>query len=375
MSRSGVWTLVAACTLLMIRNAVVRAEDLTDFAAFQRCFGPSPDAACRIAFDCTADGTIDLGDYATFHERFTDQRAPPCGMVPIPAGQFLMGDHHDDMSDALPVHAVYLDSFFMDVHEVTNLEYVDGLNWALDQGLIVVFLGEVRGNARGYCDTTISSSYSRITWNGSTFGVTPGKEDHPMVKVSWYGAAAFANWRSVGQGRTPCYEVINWVCNFEADGFRLPTEAEWEYAARGGEHDPYYRYPWGDAIDGSMANYADSGDPYETGPYPWTTPVGYYDGNQTPPGSDMANGYGLYDMGGNAREWCNDWRGPYSHCDPPPCVNPHGPATGTGPRPPRILRGGKWNYWESYVRCAHRVWRLPSIQGSDDGFRLVLAVE
>ena len=142
-----------------------------------------------------------------------------------------------------------------------------------------------------------------------------------MVEVSWYGSAAYGNWRSTQDGRDPSYNLSTWECNFDANGYRLPTEAEWEYAARGGEHDPYYRYPWGDTIDGSMANYRESGDPYETGPYPWTTPVGHYDGNQTPPGVDMGNGYGLYDVAGNVYERCNDWysstyygSSPYEKC-------------------------------------------------------------
>jgi len=300
----------------------------------------------------------------------------PDSMVLIPSGGFQMGDHHDGMSSALPVHTVTLDGFYMDRYEVTNQQYADALNWAHAQGgLITVTSGVVcqagSGTSYPYCDTTTSTSYSRITWNGSTFGVVAGKENHPMVMVSWYGAAAYANWRSAIDGRTPSYDTSTWTCNFAGNGYRLPTEAEWEYAARGGNYNPYYRYPWGDTLDGSKANYWGSGDPYESGGYPWTTPVGYYNGGQTPPGTDMGNGYGLYDMAGNAWEWVYDWYGDYPSG---PQTNPRGAGSGQyGPY--RVLRGGSWDDGGGhYLRCALRRDGGPGSPGDayGSGFRLVL---
>jgi len=299
---------------------------------------------------------------------------PVQGMALIPAGEFEMGCHPSSIpcpAFELPLHLVYLGAFFIDVYAVTNQSYAEALNWAWSQGgLIQVTDGVVHKDgdtSTVYCDTTISSAYSGITWNGSTFGVVAGKEDHPMLMVTWYGAAAYSNWRSGMEGRSPSYDTTTWECDFDADGYRLPTEAEWECAARGGEYAPYYAYPWGNSIDGSNANYWDSGDPYETGPYPWTTPVGYFDGAQTPPGVDMANGYGLYDMAGNVWEWCNDW---YSdtYYESSPYSDPRGPESGTT----RAQRGGSWYVDDSQLRCSYRLGILPFYRNATIGFRLAL---
>ena len=301
--------------------------------------------------------------------------AQPPGMVLIPGGEFEMGRHvGSGDSDELPLHDVYVDSFYMDIYEVTNSAYCTYLNSANSQGLIEVRDGGVvypMGGSDPYCDThEYGDHHSRIHWDGDTFTITADKEDHPMLQVSWYGAAAYANWRSAQDGRDLCYNLSTWECDFDANGYRLPTEAEWEYACRGGEHEPYYRYPWGDDLDGSMANYWMSGDPYETGDQPWTTPVGYYDGGQTPPGSDMANGYGLYDVVGNVWEWCNDWYGE-TYYDSSPYDNPQGPASGTD----RVVRGNCWGAGPSQARCADRGAAPPNTRYFNDGFRLALAGE
>jgi sulfatase modifying factor 1 len=295
---------------------------------------------------------------------------PPAGMVLIPGGVFTMGRHVGSGSpEELPLHDVLIDPMFMSINETTSAAYCAYLNAAHGQGLIEITDGVVHkaGGGEPYCGTSSSSGYSRIHWDGVAFTVEPGKEDHPMLLVTWCGAAAYANWRSAHEGLQPCYDLVAWTCDWDADGCRLPTEAEWEYAARGGAHDPYRMYPWGDDLDGSKANYWQSGDPYEN-TYPWTTPVGYYDGDQSPPGADMANGYGLYDMAGNVYEWCHDWYdGDYY--DTSPFDNPHGPGGGTL----RVLRGGSWHYYDGDLHCARRGRREPDTLTNRNGFRLARA--
>ncbi len=360
--------------------------DAADFALFAACLnGPNiaPPAECSVDADFDNDGDVDAADYALFQNRFTGTLPPP-GMALIPAGQFQMGDAFDERSsDELPVHAVYVDAFYMDAHEVTNQEYADALNWAWSQNnLIIVTSGVVYkyNTGTGYCDTTTSSSYSRITWNGSTFGVVAGKEHHPVVMVSWYGAVAYANWRSAMEGKPLCYDLSTWTCNF-GGGYRLPTEAEWEKAARGGAVG--HRFPWSDTdtIQHSQGNYYSywkDGSPfydYDTSPtrgyhadfdsdgFPYTSPVGYF----------APNGYGLYDMAGNVYEWCNDWYGSsYYSTTPYPHVNPHGPASGTH----RVLRGGSWGAYAVSCRVAYRFTRImPDTRYHYAGFRLALNVE
>jgi len=300
----------------------------------------------------------------------------PPPMVLVPEGEYEMGDHPEvGDADERPVHHVYINSFYMDVFEVTNKEYCKYLNSAINQTPpLIEVSGEVvyqagTGTSYPYCDT---DSYSRIRFDNGIFTViTSDKEDHPMVMVTWHGAVAYANWRSVQEGLTPSYDLENWECNFTACSYRLPTEAEWEKAARGGEHNPYYMYPWGDTVNGSMANYWHSNDPYEVGDYPWTTPVGYYDGNQiingTQQGDDMANGYGLYDMAGNVWEWCNDWYDE-DYYDISPYDNPKGPLNGTY----IVVRGGCWGSYDDHLRCACRSNNSYSNIAYKIGFRLIL---
>jgi len=197
-----------------------------------------------------------------------------------------------------------------------------------------------------------------------------------MVHVSWYGAVAYCNWRSNEQGYEACYNLSTWECDFSKHGYRLPTEAEWEYVARGGDHRPYQRFPWGDTISHSQANYyarlavafydvnpTEGFHPdWDDGTYPYSFVVGSF----------SANGYGLYDMSANVWEWCNDWwDGGYY--DVSPYDNPQGPAS--SPFGVRVLRGGSWYCPAHYCRVAARYSDYQDKQDYLYGFRLVLDLE
>jgi len=302
-----------------------------------------------------------------------------------------MGDHFNEgEDDEQPVHTVTLDSLYMGKCETTNGRYCDYLNSAMSQGLITVTSGVVykagSGTSYPYCDTHSANPHTQIDYSDGVFSVrtkgsTTEMANHPIVEVSWFGSVAYCNWRSQEDGYEDCYDLSTWDCNFANNGYRLPTEAEWEYAARGGLAGK--RYPWGDSIVTSQANYSDSGDPYEAGGYPWTTSVGFYDGQLRQkadfnwPGSQSSyqtssgvNGYGLYDMTGNLWEWCNDWsdQPDYDYYQNSPDENPKGPASGAA----RVLRGGAWLHGTAHdCRVARRGHHPPPNRRIFIGFRIV----
>ena len=268
-------------------------------------------------------------------------------MVAIPGGTFDMGDHAGvGYSNERPIHSVTLDAFYMDKYEVSNTKFADYLNNS-NVSVSGSSVYQVGGAGQEICYLS-----DGLNHNGTTFGIDAGKDNHPVVNQTWYGAALYCNYLSTVNGRTPCYDETTFDCDFTADGFRLPTEAEWEYASRGGEHNPYYQYPWGsDSISSNDAN------------YDWNI------GTTRNVGSYAANGYGLYDMAGNVREWCNDWYGSGYYANSP-TSNPTGPASGSY----RVVRGGCWYDSAIILRCAYRISYLPTISYSHIGFR-VLAVQ
>jgi formylglycine-generating enzyme required for sulfatase activity len=242
---------------------------------------------------------------------------PPLDMVYIPAGPFLMGTNPGEGYDnQRPVHTVQVNAFFMDKCEVSYARWTDVKTWAASHG---------------------------YGFDNAGAGLA---SDHPAQTLSWYDAVKWCNARSEKEGLMPVYytsatqafvyrngwiALSNTCVKWTANGYRLPTEAEWEKAARGGLSGK--RYPWGDTIGGSNANYSGSGDPW-SGSSPQTTPCGYYNGTQTPAGPDMANGYGLYDMAGNVWEWCWDWYDGMYYSLSEAADNPKGPSTGAN----RVLR-------------------------------------
>ena len=247
--------------------------------------------------------------------------AVPEDIVLIPAGKFQMGSNAGNF-DEKPVHTVYVDAFYMDVYEVTNTQYKKFVDanpqWAKDH---------------------IPSRYHDGNylkhWSGN--GYPSGKGSHPVTYVSWYGAMAYAEWA----------------------GKRLPTEAEWEKAARGGLVGK--KYPWGDVIDRGKANY-DNND---------TTLVGSYPSNE----------YGLHDMAGNVWEWCLDeYQGDYykisRHRNPIARVNSitHITKNFTNIKSDRVLRGGSWVGNPSSLRVADRRGNAPIFTNLYFGFRCAKSV-
>ena len=298
-------------------------------------------------------------------------------MKSIHGGTYLMGDHHDlggaeHRNDEVPIHQVTLDAFAIGVYEITNTEYTAFLNTAIDKELVFIDDGLVfhRQTETLLCDSYQSDGFSQVVYEAESFQVVPGKENHPVVGIRWFGAIAYCNWLSEQVGLSPCYDLEAQQCDFSQNGFRLPTEAEWEYAGRGGLYEPYAIYPWGDDPDYSKANWPNSGDPYETGPLPYTTPVGFYDGGLKDkadynwPASESTyqthngiNGYGLCDMSGNVWEWTNDWYETDYYAISPE-DNPLGPEVGK-PMPDgkvyHVLRSGNWyNGPEGHSRVSNR---------------------
>jgi len=308
---------------------------------------------------------------------------PLVGMMFIPEGTFEMGDSFDEgCPDELPVHTVMVSAFFIGRYEVTNDEMVEVLQWAYENGRLEVSASTVR-NATGDPQKLLhlEEPQCRITWNGRAFSMKPTKgSGYPCVEVSWYGALAFCNYRSEMEGLTPCYDLSDWSCNWSANGYRLPTEAEWEKAARGGVDG--HRFPWSDtdtiqhtrANYESRANYSYVTSSYDTS-YDTSLTVGdhpdYADGETpytSPVGSFAPNGYGLYDTAGNVWEWVWDlWDAGYYAESPK--VDPRGPSSTSSLY--RVVRSGRWGYDAFSSRISGRRHGWPGGRRRM-GFRIVL---
>jgi formylglycine-generating enzyme required for sulfatase activity len=266
---------------------------------------------------------------------YAQQNATPDGFVRIQGGTFTMGSPANEperLDREDPQHEVTISGFYMGKYEVTQKEYQ-----------------EIMG--------TNPSEYKG--------------DNLPVENVSWYDAVEYCNMRSQKEGLTPAYiinknlrdpnnecrdDTVKWIVKWRknADGYRLPTEAEWEYACRAGTTTPFNT---GNNITTSQANY--NGSPYNN------NAEGEYRQKTTPVGSFAPNAWGLYDMHGNVCEWCWDWYGRYAGGLQ---TDPVGADRGDG----RAVRGGGWNYSARYIRSAHREQSIPLMNMADFiGFRLV----
>ena len=321
----------------------------------------NPGVGKQIVWDAGVDW---LGQFSTdvWLKVTADNGWYPSGFSMIPSGMFVMGDPFRDdnvYSEEWYLHSVYISAFYISKTEVSKAEWDSVFSWAT------------------------SNSYTFD--NGGTGKAT----NHPVFNVNWYDCVKWCNARSEKEGLGPCYfttaaqtevyrtgqvdlaiECVNWATN----GYRLPTEAEWEKAGRGGAAGNRFSWSDVDTITHSQANYYSTGDyPYDISPTSGYHPL-YNDGSwlyTSPVGSFSPNGFGLYDMIGNVNEWCWDWvyNGPW-YSDPR--------ASQADTRgPPRsywlhIFRSGSWQDCAIYCRVAHLDSDEPlasSISSHDMGFR------
>ncbi|MCB0548602.1 MAG: formylglycine-generating enzyme family protein [Phaeodactylibacter sp.] len=258
-----------------------------------------------------------------------DKDLPIPEMVKIEGSAFTMGcqegrDQHC-YSDEKPAHQVTVSTFYMSKHEVTNEQYAAFLNaYGSDSVKEGAFKGKIM----------IGSHEWGVQEEGGRWRPAKGYEKHPVVNVSWYGA----------------YEYCAWLSQRTGKKYRLPTEAEWEYAARGGVRSKGYLFAGGNELD-------------EVG---W---FGQNSGGKTHSvGQKRANELGLYDMSGNVLEWCGDWYDENYYQQSKGAKDPQGPSSGMS----RVLRGGSWYDDPRYCRCTARGNITPVIRDDSFGFRLVL---
>jgi len=273
-----------------------------------------------------------------FRVMWQDTSPVPGGMSLIPAGGFEMGQ----AGLAEPVHTVQVSAFYLGKHEVNKALWDEVQAWGL---------------LKGYVDLPTGS----------------GKEaGHPVHTINWFAMVKWCNARSEKVGLTPCYTISGETyktgdstpdCNWNANGYRLPSEAEWEKAARGGLNGKLF--PWGDIINHSYANYNSYNESPQNDGY---HPV-YSNGDaaySSPVGSFVANEYGLHDMAGNMKERCWDRHAGYTLDSQ---VDPHGPDSGSN----RVIRGGSWQSYAPDCRVASRPSGLDNIPGAASpyiGFRV-----
>ncbi len=271
------------------------------------------------------------------------EEATVVGYALAEGGTFKMGSPDGEGDADETQHDVTVSTFYISKYETTHAEYIEFLNSAEV---------EADGSKDGIELIGMGNNPIAVENNGGEFRFKEDvtifpTSDTPVANVTWYGAVEYANWLSNQAGLTPVYTITGTSVtpSWDANGYRLPTEAEWEYAARGGDQSMGYKYAGSDNVD----------------------QVGWYSSNSGfnthPVGQKKDNELKLYDMSGNVWEWCWDWYGVYSSVNQP---DPAGPSTGLD----RVLRGGSWNNDASSQRSANRSKNSPGGSYSSAGFRL-----
>lgn len=347
---------------------------------------PTPNA------DFDSSGEVDARDLLILLRQWSPSTGPSIEMVTLPPGSLLMGNSGSERDQSCfcngcdceePRHPVTINyAFQMGKYEVTNAQYAEVLNWAKGRGYLRNSIsqpyngGDVYHNARflfAIVDGTEWWQQAYIAYNGSSFFVESRNAEtqvnHPVGRVTWYGAVAFCNWLSEREGRAPAYKLSTWsLTNRQGGGYRLPSESEWEYACRGSASNPhrYAPFSFGDDtnLDLYSCNFSSILDDYMV----W---CGNDDGWSEAVGSRLRNDYLLHDMHGNVWEWCQDtWHDSYSGTGRPDDGRPWESLT----RSYGLLRGGAWYYDAGNCRSATRASLGPSRRGSDHGFRFARTV-
>ena len=288
---------------------------------------------------------------AFFLATCTAQAQQPDTLLLIQGGTFDMGDLFGDGStDEVPVHRVKVPDFYLATCELSTGEYLEFVH--ATQSNYPAWLQT--GNAYHY--QTGAKDYYRVL-DSVLFD-----PQRPIVGITWFDAVAYCNWRSRQKGLAPAYTITSDTVLFDrtADGYRLPTEAEWEYAAR--EGGKKRRFGTGKDLAHAEDINADMRPAFARS----YAPGGLSRGCTLPVHSLHPNSLGLYHMSGNVWEWCNDWYAPDAYAHPNASIWPLGPAEGAQ----KVLRGGAWYFDAYHARCANRHHARPQQHFHAAGMRL-----